>query len=384
MPLSRRGLVLVLAAALSCGAALAQDKKTIKIGAIYPMTGSAAFLGIPEDKALRMKVDEINAAGGVNGHKFEVITYDTEGNGAKAVQQLRRLIDSDKVDVVFGPSSSGEALQTIEVVNEAKVPEIAHGGTEKLVNPTTKWVFNSVPTDRVALSYVLSWFKKKGYKTIAFMSSADGYGQSGKNVLESLLPEYGMKIATAEEFNRQDPDMTAQVLRAKQSNADVMLVWSALPGPTIIARNAQAVGYGKPIVVGYGAASNELVEKAGPAGEGLYISSFRLLAPGSLSENDPVRPVTLKLFADYHKKYGDAPANFAQHSYDAMLILAQAVKGIKGPVTRDSIRDAIEKVEVVGANGRFKFSPTDHGGLDSSSNPLVMLQWVKGKWQVAP
>jgi branched-chain amino acid transport system substrate-binding protein len=382
--LFRRGLTVLLAASLSCGVALAQDKKTIKIGAIYPMTGSAAFLGVPEDKALRMKVDEINEAGGVNGHKLEVITYDTEGNGAKAVQQLRRLIDSDKVDVVFGPSSSGEALQTIEVVNEAKVPEIAHGGTEKLVNPTTKYVFNSVPTDRVALSYVLSWFKKRGYKTIALMSSADGYGQSGKNVLGSLLPEYGMTIATAEEFDRQDADMTAQVLRAKQSNADVMLIWSALPGPTIIARNAQAVGYGKPIVVGYGAASNDLVEKAGPAGEGLYISSFRLLAPGSLSEQDPVRPVTLKLFADYHAKYHENPANFAQHSYDAVLILQQAIKGIKGPVTRDSLRDAIEKVDVVGANGHFRFSPTDHGGLDSKSNPLVMLQWVKGKWQVAP
>ena len=381
--LSRRTLSALLAVSLACGAALAQNQKTIKIGAIYPMTGSASFLGIPEDKALRMKVDEINGAGGINGHKLEVITYDTEGNGAKAVQQLRRLVESDKVDVVFGPSSSGEALQTIEIVNEAKVPQIAHGGTEKLVNPTTKYVFNSVPTDRVALSYVLSWFKKKGFKTIALMSSADGYGQSGKNVLESLLPEYGMKIATAEEFNRQDADMTAQVLRAKQSNADVMLIWSALPAPTIIARNAQAVGYGRPIVVGYGAASNELVEKAGPAGEGLYISSFRLLAPGSLSEQDPVRPVTLKLFADYHAKYRDAPANFAQHSHDAVLILEQAIKSITGPVTRDSLRDAIEKVEVVGANGRFRFSQKDHGGLDSTSNPLVMLQWVKGKWQVA-
>jgi branched-chain amino acid transport system substrate-binding protein len=382
--LSRRSLTLLVAALLASGAVLAQDKKTIRIGAIYPMSGSASFLGIPEDKALRLKVDEVNKAGGINGHKFEVVTYDTEGNGSKAVQQLRRLIESDKVDVVFGPSSSGEALQTIELVNEAKVPQIAHGGTEKLVSPTTRYVFNSVPTDRVAISYVLSWFKKKGYKTIAFMSSADGYGQSGKNVLESLLPEYGMKIATAEEFNRQDPDMTAQVLRAKQSNADVMLIWSALPGPTIIARNAQAVGYGKPIVVGYGAASNELVDKAGPAGEGLYISSFRLLAPGSLSDQDPVKPVTMKLFADYYAKYREQPANFAQHSHDAFLILQQAVKNIKGPVNRESLRDAIEKVEVVGANGRFRFSPKDHGGLDSSSNPLVMLQWSKGKWQVAP
>jgi branched-chain amino acid transport system substrate-binding protein len=381
--ISRRSIPLLLAALFAVNVASAQPAKTVKIGAIYPMTGSASFLGIPEERALRMRLDEINKAGGVNGHKLELVVYDTEGNGTKAVQQLRRLIESDKVDVVFGPSSSGEALQTIELVNEAKVPQIAHGGTEKLVTPTTKYVFNSVPTDRVAISYVLSFFKKKGYKTIAFMSSADGYGQSGKNVLESLLPEYGMKIATAEEFNRQDADITAQVLRARQSGADAMLVWSALPAPTIIARNAHAVGYDKPIFVGYGAASNDLVEKAGPAAEGLYISSFRLLAPGSLSENDPVRPVTMKIYADYLARYKDAPANFAQHSYDAALILESAIKSIKGPVNRETLRDAIEKVNVVGANGHFKFSPTNHGGLDSSSNPLVMLRYVQGKWQIA-
>ncbi len=380
--LTRRSLTTLLATSLAARAVFAQDKRPIRIGAIYPMTGSASFVGIPEDKALRMKVQEINSQGGVAGHKLEVITYDTEGNGAKAVQQLRRLIDSDKVDVVFGPSTSGESLQVIEIANEAKVPLISHGGTEKLVNPPTKYVFSSAPNDRVVISYLLSWFRKKGFKTIACMGSADGFGQSGKAVLESLLNEYGMKIATAEEFNRQDPDMTAQVLRAKQSNADVMLVWSVLPAPTIIVRNAQAVGYGKPIVVGYGAASNELVDKAGPAGEGLYVSSLRLLAPGSLSEQDPARAVTLKLFADYRVKYGEPPANFAQHSNDAVLILQEAIKKVKGAITRESLRDAIENVELVGSNGRFRFSPRAHGGLDSSSNPLVMLQWVKGKWQV--
>jgi branched-chain amino acid transport system substrate-binding protein len=381
--LNRRSMSLLLAASLAAGAALAQTKQTVKIGAIYPMSGSASFLGIPEEHALRMKVDQINKAGGVNGKMLEVIVYDTEGNGNKAAQQLRRLAESDKVDVIFGPSSSGESLATIELSNELKVPQIAHGGTEQIVKPTTKWVFNSVPTDRVALGYVLSYFKKKGIKSVALMTSADGYGQSGKNVLQSLLPGTDVKIAAAEEFNRTDADMTAQVLRAKQSGADAMLVWSALPAPTIIARNAQAVGYDKPIIVGYGAASNDLVEKAGSAGEGLYISSFRLLAPGSLSESDPVRPVTLRLYSDYLKQFKEPPANFAQHSHDAVLILEAALKQIKGQVTRENLRDAIEKVDVIGANGHFHFSPTNHGGLDSSSQPLVMLRWVKGKWQIA-
>ena len=78
-----------------------------------------------------------------------------------------------------------------------------------------------------------------------------------------------------------------------------------------------------------------------------------------------------------------APANFAQHSYDAALILEAALKKLAGPLTRESLRDAIEKVDVIGANGHFRFSPTDHGGLSADSQPLAMLRWVKGKWQIA-
>lgn len=377
----------LFAAAAACVLGLVAQaqaqQQTVKIGAIYPMTGSAAFLGVPEERALRLKLDEINKAGGVNGKKLELVVYDTEGNPTKAVQQLRRLVESDKVDVVFGPSSSGEGLATIQLVNDSKVPQIAHGGTEMLVNPVTPYVFNSVPTDRVAISHMLGFFQKRGYKNIAFLASADGYGQSGKKVLDSLVGQFGIKIVAAEEFNRQDPDMTAQVLRARESNADAVIVWSALPAPTVILRNANAIGYAKPIFVGYGAASTEMAEKAGPGGEGVYISSFRLLAPGSLDENDPVRPVTMKLYRDYIARYNDAPANFAQHSYDAALILEAALQKINGAVTRESLRNAIETVSVTGANGRFKFSPTNHGGLDNSSQPLVMLQFVKGKWQPA-
>jgi branched-chain amino acid transport system substrate-binding protein len=206
--LNRRSISLLLAASLAAGAALAQTKQVVKIGAIYPTSGSASFLGIPEERALRMKVDEINKAGGINGKTLEVIVYDTEGNTTKAAQQLRRLAESDKVDVIFGPSTSGESLATIGLSNELKIPQIAHGGTEQIVKPTTKWVFNSLAVDRVALSFVLSHFKKKGIKSVALMTSADGYGQSGKNVLQSLLPGTDVKIAAAEEFNRTDADMT--------------------------------------------------------------------------------------------------------------------------------------------------------------------------------
>src|ERR1700722_11909554 len=152
-----------IAAFLIAGAALlgtnvfAQTQQPITIGAIYPMTGSASFLGVPEEHALRMIVDDWNKNGGLSGHPVKLIVYDTEGNGAKGVQQLRRLAESDKVDVVFGPSSSGKSLVAIPIADELKIPMIAHGGTEAIVNPPLKYVFNSVPVDRIAIAHTLSF-----------------------------------------------------------------------------------------------------------------------------------------------------------------------------------------------------------------------------------
>src|SRR4051794_37176629 len=98
------------AAALSFGA-VAQE--VVKIGAIFSTSGPGAFLGVPEERGLRLKVDEINKAGGINGRKVEVVEYDSEGNTSKAAQLARRLIESDNVLAIVGPSSSGESLQVL-------------------------------------------------------------------------------------------------------------------------------------------------------------------------------------------------------------------------------------------------------------------------------
>jgi branched-chain amino acid transport system substrate-binding protein len=365
-----------------CAAGQAGD--TIKIGAVYATSGSASFLGIPEERGLRLKVDEINQAGGIKGRKLEVVVYDTEGNGTKAVQQLRRLIENDKVDIVFGPSTSGESLLALPVANEAHTPIIMHAGTEKVFTPPTPYAFNTPPSDRIVATDLLGVLQKKGIKRIGLMSSADGFGQSGANVVNELAKNSGIEVVSHEEFNRQDPDMTAQLLRVKSSPAEALIIWSALPGPSIILKTAVNLGFDKSIYNSYAAASRDLLTQAGAAADGTYVTSMRLLAPGSLKADDPVRPVVQKLYEDFSKKYGEAPATFAAHSHDAVLILKTAAEQITGDITRDTLRDAIEKTHVIGANGIFTFTPQNHGGLDQNSLSMVILQAKNGEWMLAP
>ncbi|MCL2831336.1 MAG: ABC transporter substrate-binding protein [Betaproteobacteria bacterium] len=371
--------VLVGAVALFSAAAL-QAQETIKIGALFSTSGPGAFLGVPEERGARLKVEQLNKAGGIGGRKVELVFYDTETNTGKAGQLARRLIESDQVLAIIGPSSSGESLQVLPIANESKIPLIAHAGTEKMTNPVTPWVFNTPPADRVVAAHMLSVFKKRGLTQIALLSATDGFGQSGANVLKELAPKYGVKIAPHEEFNRTDADMTAQVLKAKDSPAQAMLIWSSFPAPTIIARNAAALGYNKPMFNSYAAAGKELLAQAGPAAEGSYVSSMRLLAPDTLKANDPVRPAVMKIYNDYKAKYGEAPVTYVAHSHDALSLIEAAVLKIKGPVTRENLRAALETVTLTGGNGIYRLSPTSHG-LDPDSNSMVLLRAHGGQWE---
>jgi branched-chain amino acid transport system substrate-binding protein len=368
---------------VASGVATAQDKE-IRIGVLLAASGPAAFIGASEKNATEMVVDQMNAKGGMSGNKIKVFVYDTEGNSTIAAQQFRRLVESDNVHVVIGPSTTGESLAIRSVANEMKVPLISMAGAEAVTTPPTPFVFKTPPTDRIAAEHALSFMKAKGASSVGVLSSADGFGQAGIAVIKELAEKLGLKIAAAEEFGPRDTDMTPQVLRVRTSGADAMLIWSVNPGPTIILKNAAAVGFNKPIYNGYGAASPALIEQAGAAAEKTYVSSMRLLAPESLSPDDPLRAVVSKVASDYKERFKAEPTTFVAHAYDAFLLVDLAVQKSGGVPSREKIAEAIRTggITFVGANGVYRYTDTNHNGLDKDSQSMVMLQIQGGKFVV--
>ncbi|MBN8751512.1 MAG: ABC transporter substrate-binding protein, partial [Variovorax sp.] len=285
-----------VAAAIAFGAASIAtwaQQPPVKIAAVYAITGPVAPYGVPQQKAVQMRAEQINERGGWKGRKVEVIFYDTEGNGNKAVQLVRKAIETDKVDLILGPSTTGEALAVAPIANSSQVPMITHSGAQSVVDPATPYVFQTAQYDRVGVPVVLKEFQKKGFKKIALLSSTDGFGQSGLTLFKEMTPKYGMTLVN-EQLDRQDTDMTAQVLRAKQSNADVLLVWSTFPAPAIILRNAKAMGYGKPIYNSFAMASQEFLKQSGPASENTFVMTAAMLMPAALPDSHPNKSVIMK------------------------------------------------------------------------------------------
>lgn len=374
---------LPLAALLFLPGAYTQEKE-IRIGALIAASGPAAFIGVSQKNTFQMRVDQINAKGGMSGYRIRPFFYDTEGNSTNAAQQFRRLAETDRVHVVIGPSTTGESLVVKPIANELKLPVISMGGAETIVVPATRYVYKVSPTDRIVAGQMLAFIKAKKINTVGILSSADGYGQAGAAMVKELADKAGVKVAAAEEFGPRDADMTPQILKIRASNADGLLVWSVNPGPSIILRNAVAVNYRKPIFLSNGAASAALIEQSGPAAENAYVASSRMVAPQSLDKSDPMARVVTTLMSDYQARFNAEAPGFAGNAYDALMLVELAVAKINGALDREKLTEALQAgIEFPSTNGMSHYTADKHGGLDENSRSMVMMQVKGGKFVMA-
>lgn len=360
---------------LAMAGAVQARQDELRIGAVLALSGPASVFGTPAEKGLRLMLDDHKTLG---GRPVKLTVYDSEGSTTKAVQLVRRLVENDDVHVIVGPTTSGESLAAGPVANQLKVTMISNGAAEAITTPVTPYVFGIVPPDRLVAGNILELMKKRNMKNVALLYSMDGMGQSGATIVQQIAGSFGVNIIAAESFNPSDTGMTPQLLRIREKNPEGIIVWSANPGPTIALRNAADLGIKTPFFLSYANASNWFVEQTGAAAEGVYVSSFPLVSPQALPDNSPRKAPLIAFEKRFREKFGATPDQSAGHSMDQFIILEEALKTIKGPVTRVALRDAIEKVKMCGANGCRQLSAQDHRGLDNDA--LVMMQIKNGKW----
>jgi branched-chain amino acid transport system substrate-binding protein len=361
-------------------AAPVSDKEPYKVGAVFAVTGFNSPLGTPERDTALMLVDQINAKGGINGHKLDLVVYDTESDETKAVTAVKKLIEEDKVLAIIGPSSTGESLALADTIQKAQVPLVSCASSIKIVQPVNPWIFKTAQSDVLAVQELYGYLKKAGTTDIAILTSGGGFGSTGKAALESEAKNYGINLVTEETFGDQDQDMTAQVTKIKESGAKAMIVWGTNPGPAIITKNAQQIGLTIPIYQSHGVSDQKFIDLAGDAANGVVFPSGKITAPGSLPDSDPQKAVILAYTKAFQEKYGHPADHFGGHAYDALMLVANALEKV-GPDSA-KIRDTIESTTgFVGVTGVFNMSAQDHGGLDKSA--FIMVKITNGKWTLA-
>jgi len=369
-----------LAVLLSAGQ---QASAQIKIGSVLSVTGPASFLGDPEKRTLEIYVDEINAKGGVNGQKLQLVIYDDGGSADNARTFATRLIEEDKIFAMVGGSTTGATLAMIPAFEEAKIPFISLAGAIQIVEPVRSWVFKTPHTDKMACEKIFADLKSRKLTTIALIAGTDAFGKSMRDQCVAVAPKAGITIAIEETYGPRDSDMTPQLTNIKNKAGVLAVVNTGFgQGPAIVTRNYRQLAITLPLYQSHGVASKQFIELAGPAAEGVRLPAAALLIAEKLPANDPQKPVVVNYSRTYQQKTGQAVSTFGGHAYDGLMILVQAMQRAKS-ADKAKVRDEIEKTKgYIGTGGIVNMSKTDHMGLDLKA--FHMLEIKGGDWTLVP
>ncbi|OGT99863.1 MAG: ABC transporter substrate-binding protein [Geobacteraceae bacterium GWC2_48_7] len=346
---------------------------TIKIGALLAVTGPAAFLGEPERNTAQMVVDEINKSGGVKGQQLELIVYDTAGDATKAVNLATKLIRDDKVVAIIGPSTTGESMAVIPVVEREKVPLISCAAGIKITEPVKKWVFKTAQNDTLAVGRIYEQLRKQKLSKVAILTVSDGFGASGREQLKAQAAKFGITIVSDDTYGPKDTDMTSQLTKIRGIKPDAVICWGTNPGPALIAKNARQLGLKLPLYMSHGVSSKKFIELAGDAAEGIRIPSGKVIVADQLAASDPQKKSLMAFVKDYQNHYRVEGDHFGGHAWDAVMLIKGAVE--RGATTAESIRDQLEKTrQFHGIGGTFTYTVQDHAGLGKDAFVLVEIK----------
>lgn len=351
------------------------DAQEIKIGLTGTFTGANASNGIPYRNTAEIFPPTM---GGV---PVKWIVLDDGGDATTAMKNTRRFIDDEHVDAIVGSTSTPTAMTMFDAVNAGKTVQFA---MSPVAIPEAKkaWVYNIPQPVPLMVSAVVDDMKKRGIKTAGYIGYSDGWGDLNWNEFNRLATAAGIKISAQERYSRNDPSVTAQVLKIMGAEPDAMYIGASTTPAVLPHVTLRDQGYKGLIYHTHGTVAQAFLNAGGAAVEGSMLPTGPMVVPGDLPDSNPIKKVSLDFVGRYQAKWGKGPVTpFAGYAWDAMLVLdSAATKALKTakPGTeafRVALRDALDSgAEVAGTNAVYKFTAADHYGVDERARVMVTVK----------
>ena len=308
-----RALLYTAAALTVAGlAASSPASAQIKIGAVLSVTGPASFLGDPEKRTLEMYVDDINAKGGVNGQKLQLVVYDDGGNADNARTFATRLVEEDKIVAMVGGSTTGSTLAMIPVFEDAQdaVHFIGRRHPDHRARAQVGVQDAAHRQDGMRKDLRRSQAAQPDDRRVDFRHRCVRQVDA-RPVRRSGAARPASRSRIEESYGPRDSDMTPQLTNIRNKAGVQAVVNPGFgQGPAIVTRNYRQLGITLPLYQSHGVASKQFIELAGPAAEGVRLPAAALLIADKLPDSDPQKPVVV----NYPKNISTRPARRSRPS----------------------------------------------------------------------
>jgi len=350
--------------------ALAQEP--IKIGISGPFTGGSSSMGVSMRDGVKLAIAEINKAGGVLGRPLLGIERDDEARNELGVQIAQELINKEHVVATVGFINTGVALASQRFYQEAEIPvfnNVATGSliTQQFAAPKEKsnYVFRNAANDNIQSAMIVDEaITRRGFKKPAILADSTNYGQLGREDLVRALAAKGVKPVAEEKFNIKDTDMTAQLLRAKEAGADVILTYGIGPELAQIANGQAKLGWKVPLIGSWTLSMSSFIDTSAANGDGAMMPQTFIQIG-----NTPKRRTFIESYQQAYKTDRMPSPVSAAQGYDSIYLLAAAINQAKSTDGR-KIREALEnlgtKVDGVITVYDHPFTAADHEAISSN------------------
>lgn len=338
----------------------------IKIGILGDLTGHAAFWGTGNLAGGTLAFEEINAAGGINGRKLEWVSVDSESSAPKGIAGFKRLVDQEKVFAIFGPTSSAVGVPLLKTMASSNaLVFIPTFSSPLMTNPPVKNIFrsgtlNDADQGRIIADYVAGISKKR---SIAIMRQSDEYGKNGASNVSNRLKEIGNIKSFEELFNATDTDFTSQLLRIRDSDADIMVVYGYPAPSAIVMRQAKQLGLSAQIVGSTATSSRTYAATVGKEAVGTRaMATSKFLPEGNEPEIVKFRKAFEARFPELARQ--TRPESTDQLAYHGAKTLIEGIRRTGRDLTRENLIKTLEGLKdfETGIAGATTFGPDRREG----------------------
>ncbi len=333
--------------ALSAGAA-----EELKIGMVNPLSGDNALYGLSQENGVRLAIDEINAAGGVNGAQIVLETYDDQGDPQTAASGAQKFADDDSILMITGSSLTSNTLAMVPIFDDAEIVDMVCSSSSPSLTGCSEYFFRMAVQDAQVGPQMCKAILDKEYTQISMLYPNNDFGKSLSASIEEYAGENGGTIVSAYEYNPADQDFTAILTNLKADAPEAVALCGTVTDTSLIIKQMAQLGI-EAYKIGHTSLYNSSTfEIAGDAMEGVGCVSVYI----SSNPDEKVQ----EFVARYQEKYDAIPDSFAALAYDMTYTFAAAAESAMeandGEVDRESLKDALVDVEYEGITGTVNFN----------------------------
>jgi branched-chain amino acid transport system substrate-binding protein len=371
-------LTVVVAALVICGfiAPLALAQESIKVGIILPVTGDKAKFGEIEKKSFELALEEINAAGGINGKKLDLAFEDDTGRPDIARSAAEKLITKDKVVMLGGGYGSSETFAIAGVAQQNQIPFLVNTGSDdKITTQGWNYIFRLNPPVSEYPQGLESFLQEVVKpQTVAILYENTNFGSSGSKEFQQTCERLGIKVLMSEGYEHGGVDFKPLLIKVKQANPDLVYMISYIMDASLLMNQSRELRLNPKVFVG-GAAGFTLPEFAKNAGK-----ASDLVYSATLWYQTLPYPGAKEYFDKFVKKFGTDTEYHGAEAYAAAYVIADALKRTKS-LKPDDVRQALADTNIMTVFGPVKF--VAYGKMTNQNKlPTYLVQWIDGKLEL--